>query len=143
MHFNTFGGNPLACAVGMEVLNVIEDEKLQENSHIVGEYFISKMKNLMNKYDFLGDVRGRGLMIGFEMSKDRNPKTPLDTALVSQIWEDVKSDGVLLGRGGVVGQTFRVKPPMCVTKEDIDMTVDSFDRACSRVAGNNTFVPNV
>ena len=59
LHFNTFGGNPLACAVGMEVLNVIEDEKIQQNCEHVGEYYIAKMKKLMDKYEFIGDVRGK------------------------------------------------------------------------------------
>lgn len=143
LHFNTFGGNPLACAIGMEVLDVIDEENLQHNSHVVGEYFISGMKKLMDKYDFLGDVRGSGLMIGFEMSEDRDPRKPFDTNLVSQIWEDLRKDGILLGRGGVFGQTFRVKPPMCVTKEDIDATIDSFDRACAKVAGNTIHAPPI
>ena len=59
LHFNTFGGNPLACAVGMEVLNVIEDEKLQENCSHVGDYYLHKMRQLMDKYEFIGDVRGK------------------------------------------------------------------------------------
>ena len=59
LHFNTFGGNPLACAVGMEVLNVIEDEGLQANCVHTGEYFIQQMKKLQDKYEFLGDVRGK------------------------------------------------------------------------------------
>ena len=143
LHFNTFGGNPLACAIGMEVLDIIDDENLQQNSHVVGEYFIAGMRKLMDKYDFIGDVRGAGLMIGFEMSEDRDPRKPLAPALVSQIWEDLKEDGILLGRGGHVGQTFRVKPPMCVTKANIDRTIDSFDRACSRVAGNTSHAPPV
>ena len=58
LHFNTFGGNPMACRVGMEVLDVIDDEKLQENSHVVGTYFLERMRKLMDKYDFIGDVRG-------------------------------------------------------------------------------------
>ena len=59
LHFNTFGGNPLACAVGMEVLNVIEDEKIQENCSHVGDYYLHKMRQLMDKYEFIGDVRGK------------------------------------------------------------------------------------
>ena len=62
LHFNTFGGNPLACAVGMEVLNVIEDEKLQENCSHVGDYYLHKMRQLMDKYEFIGDVRGKVIL---------------------------------------------------------------------------------
>ena len=133
LHFNTFGGNPLACAVGMEVLDVIEDEGLQQNCVYVGEYFISEMKKLQDKYEFLGDVRGKGLMIGFEMSENRTSKKPLRPELVSQIWEGMREEGVLLGRGGLWGQTFRVKPPMCVTREDIDHCVSAFDHQCSKI----------
>lgn len=133
LHFNTFGGNPMACRVGMEVLDVIDDEKLQENSHIVGTYFLEKMHKLMDKYDFIGDVRGMGLMLGFEMSENRDPTRPLAAAQVNKIWNECKDEGVLFGKGGAYGQTFRVKPPMCVNKEDIDFAVDVFDHACSKI----------
>ena len=76
-------------------------------------------------------------MIGFEMSENRDTKAPLRADLVSQIWEGCRENGVLLGRGGLWGQTFRVKPPMCVTREDIDNAVDVFDHECSKIQGNS------
>ena len=98
---------------------MIEDEKIQQNCEHVGEYYIAKMKKLMDKYEFIGDVRGKvkitsfflnlkinlqGLMIGFEMSEDRQSKKPLRGELVSQIWEGAKEQGVVFGRGGLWGQ---------------------------------------
>merc|ERR1711970_1451392 len=133
LHFNTFGGNPLACAVGMEVLNVIEDERMQENCSHVGDYYLHKMRQLMDKYEFIGDVRGKGLMIGFEMSEERTTQKPLRGELVQQIWEGCKDEGVLFGRGGLWGQTFRVKPPMCITRDDIDRAVAVFDAECAKI----------
>ena len=76
-------------------------------------------------------------MIGFEMSENRDTKEPLRPELVSQIWEGVREHGVLLGRGGLWGQTFRVKPPMCVTRADIDHAVEAFDLECSKIQGNS------
>ena len=66
LHFNTFGGNPMASAVGMAVLDVIKEEKCQENSLEVGTYFLQELVKLVDKYDIVGDVRGKGLMIGAE-----------------------------------------------------------------------------
>ena len=64
LHFNTFGGNPMASAVGLAVLEVIEEEKLQENSKVVGTYLLEQLIQLVDKYEIVGDVRGKGLMIG-------------------------------------------------------------------------------
>ena len=66
LHFNTFGGNPMASAVGLAVLEVLEEEKCQENSLEVGTYLLSKLVQLVDKYPIVGDVRGKGLMIGKE-----------------------------------------------------------------------------
>lgn len=103
LHFNTYGGNPLASAVGIAVLDVIEEEKLQENSLEVGTYFLKALEDLKQRYDIIGDVRGKGLMIGIEFVSDRVAKTPLSVPHVLEIWETCKDLGVLFGRGGING----------------------------------------
>ena len=72
-YFNTFGGNPVSCRAAIAVMDVIEKEKLMENARVVGEYLIKKFKEIGERYDIIGDVRGRGLFFGVEIV--RNPKT--------------------------------------------------------------------
>ena len=76
IHFNTFGGNPVSCAAGKAVLEVIEQEKLQQNCLEIGEYLMNGLNGLMAKYDIIGDVRGKGLILGVELVKDRSTKAP-------------------------------------------------------------------
>jgi len=118
LHFNTFGGNPMTCAVGSAVLDVIDEEKLQDNSKNVGSYFLSELAKLRDEFEIIGDVRGKGLMIGVEMVENKKTKKPLALEKMSQIWETTKQMGVLFGKGGLNGNVFRIKPPMCITKDD-------------------------
>ena len=69
-YFNTFGGSPVACAIGIAVLDVIKDEKLQENALVVGDFFLSELKKLKDKFDCMGDVRGSGLFLGIELVRN-------------------------------------------------------------------------
>ncbi|KAL9907353.1 alanine--glyoxylate aminotransferase 2, mitochondrial [Glossina fuscipes fuscipes] len=129
LHFNTYGGNPLASAVGLAVLEVIEEEQLQKNSLEVGTYFLKCLSELRDRYEIVGDVRGKGLMIGIELVSDRETKTPLNALHVMEIWEQCKDMGVLLGKGGLNGNIFRIKPPMCIGKDDVRFAVDVLSRA--------------
>ncbi|XP_034240852.1 alanine--glyoxylate aminotransferase 2, mitochondrial [Thrips palmi] len=123
LHFNTFGGNPVACAVGMAVLDVIQEERLQQNSQVVGTYFLQELARLRDQFPCVGDVRGKGLMIGVEMVNDPVTKAPMNNKHFIDLWEDCKNMGVLLGRGALNGNVLRIKPPMCITKEDVDFGV--------------------
>ncbi|XP_075833924.1 alanine--glyoxylate aminotransferase 2, mitochondrial isoform X4 [Microtus pennsylvanicus] len=128
-HFNTFGGNPLACAIGSAVLEVIKEENLQKNSQEVGTYMILKFAELREEFDIVGDVRGKGLMIGIEMVQDKMSRQPLPKTEVNQIHEDCKDMGLLVGRGGIFSQTFRIAPPMCITKQEVDFAFEVFRTA--------------
>ncbi|XP_030323185.1 alanine--glyoxylate aminotransferase 2, mitochondrial isoform X1 [Calypte anna] len=132
LHFNTFGGSPLACVVGAAVLDAIEEDGLQKNSRDVGTYMLLELAKLRDKFEIVGDVRGKGLMIGVEMVTDKHSRHPLPAEEINQIWEDCKDMGVLLGRGGLYNQTFRIKPPMCITKKDVDFAVEVFHTALQR-----------
>ncbi|KAM9450639.1 alanine--glyoxylate aminotransferase 2, mitochondrial isoform 1-T2 [Clarias gariepinus] len=129
VHFNTFGGNPLACSVASAVLDTIKEERIQENCVVVGTHLLKELAKLRDKYEIVGDVRGKGLMIGVEMVKDKASRDPLPSEAVAEIMEDTKDMGVLIGKGGIYGQTFRIKPPMCITKDDADFFIAVFDQA--------------
>ncbi|XP_026762638.2 alanine--glyoxylate aminotransferase 2, mitochondrial [Galleria mellonella] len=128
-YFNTFGGNPLASTAGKAVLEVIEDEKLQENCKVVGKYFIEQLMDLQKTHPIIGDVRGKGLMLGIEFVKP-GTREPLSASEVSDIHETTKDLGVLIGRGGRYGNVLRIKPPMCINKQDVDFSVSVLDQAC-------------
>jgi len=129
-HFNTFGGNPVACAQGRAILEIIEREKLQENSLTIGNRLLAGLNQLKEKHQLIGDVRGKGLMLGIELVKDRQSKEPAKEAS-AQILETCKEMGLLLGKGGLWGQTIRFSPPMCVNEQDADFLLEVLDRAFS------------
>jgi len=129
-HFNTFGGNPVACAQGRAVLEVIEREKLQENALKIGNHILAGLNRLKEKHNLIGDVRGKGLMLGIELVKDRQSKEPAREEC-AQVLETCKEMGLLLGKGGLHAQTIRFSPPMCVNKHDADFLLEVLDRALS------------
>jgi alanine-glyoxylate transaminase/(R)-3-amino-2-methylpropionate-pyruvate transaminase len=128
LHFNTFGGNPVVCAQGSAVLDVIEREKLQENSLKIGNKILAGLNQLKGKNQLIGDVRGKGLLLGIELVKDRETKEPAREEC-AQVLEDCKNMGLLLGKGGLWGQTIRFSPPMCVNEQDADFLIEVLDRA--------------
>lgn len=128
IHFNTFGGNPVAAAIGKAVLEVIEKEKLQENALLLGGYLLSGLEKLKQKHSLIGDVRGKGLLLGIELVKDRATKEPA-RAECAQVLENARQKGLLLGKGGLWGQTIRFAPPTCITQADADFLLDVLDQA--------------
>ncbi len=132
VHFNTFGGNPVVTAMGKAVLEVIEREKLQENSLKQGTRIKDGLERLKAKYRIIGDVRGKGLMLGVEMVKDRTTKEPAK-AECSEVLESAREMGLLLGKGGLWGQTIRFAPPMCITSADADFIIEVFDAAFGKL----------
>ncbi|KAF3448864.1 hypothetical protein FNV43_RR09580 [Rhamnella rubrinervis] len=131
-YFNTFGGNPVCTAAGLAVLRVIEKEKLQENAFVVGSHLKDRLTALMDKYELIGDVRGRGLMLGVELVTDRQLKTPAKAETL-HVMDQMKENGVLIGKGGYYGNVFRITPPLCFTKEDADFLVDVMDYTMSKM----------
>src|SRR5207249_6560216 len=118
-HFNTFGGNPVVCAQGKAVLEVIEREGLQSNALKIGNHILAGLDKLKQKHELIGDVRGRGLMIGVELVKDRTTKEP-GKAECDEILQLTRELGLLVGKGGYWGQTIRIKPSLCLTLADAD-----------------------
>lgn len=130
IHFNTFGGNPVSCAAGLAVLEVIDREALQRNALERGQELMDGYRKLMAKHDIIGDVRGRGLMTGIELVKDRATKEPA-TAECLEVFERAKDLGLLMGKGGLAANTLRIKPPLCLTKEDTAFVIEVLDTALS------------
>ncbi|KAL3698809.1 hypothetical protein R1sor_012885 [Riccia sorocarpa] len=132
LHFNTYGGNPVCSAGGRAVLEVLDKEERQKHCAVVGDHLLKRLHALKEKHDIIGDVRGRGLMLGIELVTDRTTKTPA-TAETLQLFEAFKDLGVLVGKGGLYGNVFRIKPPMCFTLEDADFLVDVMDHSMSKL----------
>jgi len=132
IHFNTFGGNPIAMTVGEAVLDILRAEKLPENAHKVGTYIKGKLRKLQKKSRWIGDVRGKGLMLGVELVSDLKKKTPAP-AQTLKVMELMRKEGVLIGKGGMAGNVLRIKPPLCMSKADADWTVDALEKSLKRL----------
>jgi alanine-glyoxylate transaminase / (R)-3-amino-2-methylpropionate-pyruvate transaminase len=126
--FSTFGGNPVTCAAAVATIRVIEENELPKNARTVGEYLRSKLEELKDKYQVIGDVRGMGLMQAIECVKDRTTKEP-DPQSVLRVFEETRRRGVLIGKGGLYGNVIRIGPPLVASKSDIDQLVAALDGA--------------
>ena len=133
LHFNTFGGNPVSMAAGLAVLDVIDEEGLQENARKVGGRLLRGLRRLGEEHAIAGEARGMGLMLGLELVTDRATGSPA-TAQTLEVLEAAREMGVLIGKGGLTGNVLRIKPPMCITAEDVDFALDVLDRALTSVA---------
>ncbi|MFN8653908.1 MAG: aspartate aminotransferase family protein [Gemmatimonadales bacterium] len=130
-HFNTFGGNPVSMAAGLAVLDTIEQEGIQQNAKVVGGRFKKGLEDLMSRHRLIGDVRGLGLMLGVELVRDRGTKEPAKAETLA-VMEHAREMGVLLGKGGLDGNVLRIKPPMCLTADDVDFALEVLDVALAR-----------
>jgi 4-aminobutyrate aminotransferase-like enzyme len=120
-YFNTFGGNPVSCAIGNQVLQVIKDEKLQENALKVGTYLKVELLKLQKSFSIIGDVRGQGLFLGFELT-DEN-KYPL-TEKASYLANRMKDFGILMSTDGKDNNALKIKPPMVFSIENANELID-------------------
>jgi alanine-glyoxylate transaminase / (R)-3-amino-2-methylpropionate-pyruvate transaminase len=132
VHFNTFGGNPVVCAIGSAVLDVIEREKTQANCLQLGNYLVAGLEKLKAKHQVIGDVRGKGLMLGIEFVKDRATKEPGKEACAQAV-ENARELGLLLGKGGLWGQTIRFAPPMTISRADAEFMLAVLDEAIGAI----------
>ncbi len=128
LHFNTFGGNPVSMAQGIATLDVILEENIQQRAKDIGAYLRQGLDKLMSRHDVVGDVRGQGLMLGVELVEDRTTKEPA-AAKTAAVFERCKELGLLIGKGGLFGNVLRIKPPMCLTREDCDFLCKVIDIA--------------
>jgi len=126
---STFGGNPVSMAAALATIDVIEEEQLAKNSAVVGQYLRDGLEDLQNKYPSIGDVRGMGLMQACEFVKEN--KIP-DPAIVGKLFEEMKKEGVLIGKGGLYGNVVRISPPLIVSKGEVDDFLKTMDLCLER-----------
>jgi len=124
-YFNTFGGNPVSCAIGKAVLDVIKEDQLQQNAQETGAYMKAGLEDLMPRYPLLGDVRGMGLFIGIELVKD-DLLTPakIETYYIA---DRMKEEGILVSVDGPLYNVLKIKPPIVFNKENADHYIDTLD----------------
>lgn len=134
IHFNTFGGNPVSCAQALATLEVIDEEGIQENARVVGGRLREGLLRLQQRHALIGDVRGKGLMIGVELVRDRASREPAKPQTAA-VLERCRELGLLIGKGGLDGNVLRIKPPMCITAEDADFLLDCLDAALGAAKG--------
>jgi alanine-glyoxylate transaminase/(R)-3-amino-2-methylpropionate-pyruvate transaminase len=132
-YFHTFGGNPISMTQGLATLEVIDAENIQANARAVGGHLKGRLLELQERQRLIGEVRGLGLMLGVELVRDRDSKEPAG-AEAARVLELCKERGLILGKGGLFGNTLRIKPPMCLTKADADFLVDCLDEVFEVVA---------
>lgn len=132
-YFNTYGGNPVSMATGLTVLNVIKEEKLQENALNTGNYLIERLKSLMDKHAIISDVRGHGLFIGAELVKDRNTKEPA-VPEIDMVVEKMKDRGFLLSTDGPLHNVLKIKPPIVFSKDNAQALVQHLDEVLGEMA---------
>ena len=132
-YFNTFGGNPVSMAAAKAVLKVIEEENLQAHAKYVGELLTKELAQLMKKYDCVGDVRGAGLFIGFELAQDQSSKAP-NKALALDLIEMLRVEHrVLTSVAGPYGNVLKLRPPLAFQVKDIDWLVNALDQSLAKL----------
>ena len=132
LNISTFGGNPVTSVAARATIQVIEEEHLLENAHVVGNYFRQKLEALKEKYPLIGDVRGMGLMQALELVKDRTTKEPA-AQQTTQMLERTRENGLLIGKGGLYNNVLRLSPMLSITKPDVDEAVRLLDKSFSEV----------
>lgn len=126
--FSTFGGNTVSCAVGLAVLDVLEDEHLQAHARQVGEHLLGELMPLVDRCPLVGDVRGSGLFWGVELVRDRETlEAATDDA--SYVVNRLREEGILIGTDGPNHNVLKIRPPMPFSTDDADVLVSTLDRA--------------
>ncbi|MBU3572535.1 aspartate aminotransferase family protein [Priestia aryabhattai] len=124
-HVNTFGGSPAACALALKNLEIMERENLFGRSKQLGAYVLSELKPLIDSHPYVGDVRGKGLLIGIELVADKQTKEPLDVNLINEVIAKCKSKGVIIGKNGATvagyNNVLTLSPPLNIEESDIEL----------------------
>jgi taurine-pyruvate aminotransferase len=136
-HVNTFGGNPAACAVALKNLEIMEKENLFDRSRDLGNQVVNELTNLLQNHPFVGDVRGKGLLVGIELVKDKKTKEPLDVTLVNQVIAFCKQEGLLIGKNGATvagyNNVLTLSPPLNIELEDINFIIKTVSNSINKI----------
>lgn len=134
-YYSTFGGNPISTAGALAVLEVILGEKLVERSEKVGRYLLGALEELYGKYELIGDIQGKGLLIGVELVKDRKTKTPATEEAKNLRNEALRRGLILAADKGMLGNRIRINPPLTILEEEVDRAVQIIDHSLKAVIG--------
>ncbi len=136
MYFNTFAGNPVACAAGLAVLDVLEEEELIDNARQTGGMVVEGLNALKAKHDLIGDVRGDGLFFALDLVTDRSEKTP-DATAAKWIVNDMAQRGVLISRIGQHENVLKARPPLCFSAEQAEQLLTTLDASLHSLTRQN------
>ncbi len=130
-HLSTFGGNPVSCAAALANIQYMLKEKLPQKAANKGRYLMKRLNEMKEDHNIIGEVRGKGLIIGVELVKDQKARTPAAKETVS-IRDRCREKGVLIGHGGVKGNVIRIQPPLIINKQEIDTVLQTLDESLKR-----------
>ncbi len=140
-YFSTFGGSTLSCRMGKEVLDIVDDEGLMENALAMGQIFLDGLRNLQKKYEVVGDVRGYGLFIGVDLVTNRKTREP-GTKIANYVKNRLRENRILIGSEGPFDNILKIRPPLTIAKEDVEMILTNLDLILAEVTAL-TFSPKV
>ncbi|WHX98334.1 aspartate aminotransferase family protein [Neobacillus sp. DY30] len=136
-HVNTFGGNPAACALALKNLEIMEKENLFDRSRDLGKHIVSELTGLLKDHPYVGDVRGKGLLVGIELVKDKKTKEPLEVTLVNQVIAACKQEGLLIGKNGATvagyNNVLTLSPPLNIKKEEINFIIKTVSDSIKKI----------
>ncbi|OGV39545.1 MAG: aminotransferase [Lentisphaerae bacterium GWF2_49_21] len=130
-HLSTFGGNPVSCAAAVANIEVLQEEKLLENAEKIGRWLMSEFSKLAKERTEIGDVRGKGLMIGIELIKDSGKKPAAE--LAKAVRKECLENGVLIGVGGTLANVLRLQPPLCITQEEAEKAFTTIKKSLTKL----------
>jgi len=133
-HFSTFGGNPLSCKVASATIDLLTKNKIPENAEKIGNYIMEGLRELMSRFEIVGDVRGKGLLIGVELVKDKGSRAPAPQE-AKKLVDEIRKKGVLMAATGIYGCTIRLSPPLIITEEDASKFLSLFKDSLKEVSG--------
>jgi 4-aminobutyrate aminotransferase-like enzyme len=132
-YFNTFGGNPVSCAVGMAVLDVIEGESLVANAKAVGDHMMAGLRELGSRHELIGDVRGAGLFVGAELVTDRGTRAPA-TEETARLVNGLREKRVLISAAGPHANVLKIRPPLVFSRDNADLFLTAVDEVLTDIA---------
>jgi len=133
-YFNTFGGNPVSCAVANAVLDVLEDENLVANARDVGAYALGLLRPLADRHGCIGEVRGAGLFFGAELVHDRETRAPAPE-IAGRVINAMRDRGVLMGKTGIHGNVLKIRPPMPFSRANAELLIGTLDEVLGEIGG--------
>jgi 4-aminobutyrate aminotransferase-like enzyme len=131
-YFSTFGGNQVSCAIGLAVLDVLRDERLQEHALVVGKRLLNELRTLAGRHELVGDVRGSGFFLGVELVRDRQSLEPADRE-ASYAVNRMRDEGILAGTDGPCHNVVKIRPPMPFDLPNADRLIETFDRVLNEL----------